>query len=119
MAGPFTPWRPFPDPQRGGVIEAPIGPGVYEVRRIENGELVAFGYSAKVAEDLSRLRPSQAAPSWMRRLTRQASGYPPSELEYRTSATATKSQAKALARGLLGRRQIQFMRRGNLAFDLS
>jgi len=119
MAGSFTPWKPFPDSQRGGVIEAPIGPGVYEVRRISNGELVAFGYSAKVAHDLSRLRPNSAAPSWMRRLVRHASDVAPNELEYRTSATGTKSQAKALARGLLGRRQIQFMRRGNLEFDLS
>jgi hypothetical protein len=116
MAGSWTPWKQFPDSQRGGVVEAPIGPGVYEVRRIANGELVAFGYSAKVAQELTKLRPNQASPSWMRRLTRNASDFAPSELEYRTWSAGTKSQAKALARGLLGRRQVQFMRRANLAW---
>jgi hypothetical protein len=116
MAGSWTPWKQFPDSQRGGVVEAPIGPGVYEVRRISNGELVAFGYSGKVAQDLSKLRPNTAAPSWMRRLTRNAADYAPTELEYRTCAAGTKGQAKALARGLLGRRQVNFMRRANLAW---
>ena len=116
MASFWTPWKQFPDSQRGGVVEAPIGPGVYEVRRISTGELVAFGYSGKVAQDLSRLRPNPASPSWMRRLTRHASDFAPSELEYRTCSAATKTQAKALARGLLGRRQVQFMRRANLAY---
>ena len=116
MASFWTPWKQFPDSQRGGVVEAPIGPGVYEVRCISTGELVAFGYSGKVAHELSRLRPNTTAPSWMRRLTRNAAEFAPSELEYRTCSAGTKSQAKALARGLLGRRQVQFMRRSHLAY---
>jgi hypothetical protein len=116
MAGSFTPWKQFPDPQRGGVIEAPIGPGVYEVRRIANGEPVAFGYSKKVAQDLLRLRPAPTAPSWMRRLMRGTAGLTPSELEYRTCAATTIGDAKSIARGMLGRRQIQFMRRAHLAW---
>jgi hypothetical protein len=116
MGPSFTAWKQFPDSQRGGVVEAPIGPGVYEVRLIANSEPVAFGYSKRVAQDLSRLRPNTTAPSWMRRLMRDAEGLTPSELEYRTCAAATLDEAKSIARGMLGRRQIQFMRRAHLAW---
>jgi hypothetical protein len=116
MACNWTPWKAFPDAQRGGVIEAPVGPGVYEVRKIANGEMIAFGYSGKVAYELSRMRPSPAAPSWMRQLMRNAMQHSPSDLEYRTCPAATKDGAKAMARGLLGRRQAFFRRRLNLAW---
>jgi hypothetical protein len=112
----WTRWKPFPDAQRGGVIEAPIGPGVYEVRKIASGEMIAFGYSGKVAHELSRMRPSPAAPSWMRQLMHNAMQHSPRDLEYRTCPAAIKDGAKAMARGLLGRRQAFFRRRLNLAW---
>jgi hypothetical protein len=111
MQSTWTPWKAFPDARRGGVIEAPIGPGVYEVRQITSGELVAFGFSGKVAQELSRLRPNPASPSWMRQLMRNAAEHAPTELEYRTCSAATKDEAKVMARSLLGRRQVFFRRR--------
>jgi hypothetical protein len=112
----WTHWRPFSDPRRGGVTEAPSGPGVYEVRKIADGELVAFGYSGRVAQELSKLRPNPASPSWMRQSMRKLSEHAPSELEYRTCPAATKDEAKMMARSLLARRQVFFRRRLNPAW---
>jgi hypothetical protein len=110
MVGFWTPWRHFPDSVRGDLIQAPIGPGVYEVRRISNGEVVAFGPSASVARDLSAFRPQASRLPWARPFEREADAARPSEFEYRTCATATLQEAKDMARHLLGRREI-FLKR--------
>ena len=53
-------WRPFPHHESGGHIEAPIGPGVYEVRHADTGELIAFGSATSVAQALSKVVPQAA-----------------------------------------------------------
>jgi len=111
----WTPWRPFSNPL-GGVRQARSGPGVYEVRKIADGEVVAFGYSGRVAHELAKLRPNPASPSWMRHSMRKLSELAPSELEYRICPAATKDEAKMMARSLLGRRQVFFRRRLNPAW---
>src|SRR5262249_30626885 len=45
----WTNWRPFPDPAKGGLIVAPIGPGCYELRLGGSGRLVLFGSAGCVA----------------------------------------------------------------------
>ncbi len=109
MVSCWATWKPFPVSENGGHIDAPIGPGVYEVRHTGTGELVAFGESAKVAHDLSQLlRP--AAP-WGRLLGRRSVVYSPADLEYRTCTAATASEAKIMAEQLRGRREVFWRRR--------
>lgn len=101
-------WRHFPGPQYGGAIEAPMGPGVYEVRRISTGEQVAFGAAPDVARSLAALRLQPILKSWMSRLRQQQAA---DDFEYRTCAAATPSIAKFVAEGLRGRRRAYLTRR--------
>ena len=43
MIGRWMDWKRLPKAERGEHIEAPIGPGVYEVREAATGALFAFG----------------------------------------------------------------------------
>jgi hypothetical protein len=110
MAGFWTTWKHFPDSQRGELMQAPVSPGVYEVRRISNGEVVAFGAAGNVARDLSAFRPKASKLPWARPFERSEAGAQASEFEYRTCSAATKDEAKDMARHLLGRREIALKR---------
>jgi hypothetical protein len=103
VAGVFawTSWKPFPDPRSGAPIEAPIGPGVYEVRRISNGETVAFDHAPNVARALLAI----AVPSsrlWSFERPRADAG----DLEYRTCTASTSMGAKAIAARMSGQRRL-------------
>ena len=96
----WTTWKRFPDPRRGESIEAPIGPGVYEVREVASGDVVAFDHADSVARALATLRkpPPRA---WLFRRSKLNGG----ELEYRTCAAASHSDARVMVEQL--RRQLQ------------
>jgi len=114
MAGFWTTWKRFPDPQRGELMQAPISPGVYEIRRISNGEVVAFDHSGNVARDLSAFRPRPSRLPWARPFEREEVASA-EEFEYRTCAASTKAEAKEMARHLLGRRELFLKRHYALA----
>ena len=42
-------WKSYPKPGRRENIEAPIDPGIYEVRHAQTGELFAFGAADNLA----------------------------------------------------------------------
>jgi len=111
MAGFWTIWRCFPESQRGELIQAPVSPGVYEVRRISNGEVVAFGASSNVARELSAFRPRASRLPWARPFERGEDAARASEFEYRTCSAASKHEAKDMARHLMGRREFYLRRR--------
>lgn len=112
MIGRWSNWKPFPDAASGQHIEAPIGPGVYDVCHAETGEQVAFGYSKNVAEALSNILRPQARGIWplFRRAARPR--YQSSELEYRTCAAGTLAEARTAADQLLAAREAIWRRRG-------
>ncbi|MFZ0104116.1 MAG: hypothetical protein WAL49_17700, partial [Pseudolabrys sp.] len=56
MVQTWSTWKRFPDAQSGEHVEAPIGPGVYEVRHTMTGRVVAFGHSGNVANALADLK---------------------------------------------------------------
>ena len=109
MIGPWSSWKPFPDASQGQHIEAPIGPGVYEVCHAVTQEQVAFGHSANVAQSLSNLLPSRGTKwPFFRRAARPR--YQSSELEYRTCAAASLTEARVAEGQLIGQRQALWRR---------
>lgn len=108
MISPWTNWKSLPDPKLGGSIEAPAGPGLYEVRRMSSGELAAFGPAANVAQAMAALRLHARPTSWLSLARRHE---PSEDYEYRTRATATTAQAKTVADSLRGRRNVYWRRR--------
>ncbi len=55
MSDRWTDWKSFPDDFYGEFIQAPLGPGLYEVCRSSTREQVAFGCTRNVAEALGDL----------------------------------------------------------------
>jgi hypothetical protein len=98
MISTWSEWKRYPRAGRGENIEAPITPGIYEVRNAATGALHSFGAVENVAQALSQLAPGSR--SWFGR--REVAQMP--ELEYRTCATSSKAEAKAAADRMIGRR---------------
>jgi hypothetical protein len=110
MIGNWSSWKKFPNAQRGEHVEAPIGPGVYEVRYISSGDLAAFDASANVAHALSALLRKPPSRPWARLFGNDRSPWQDNDLEYRTCPAASLSEAKTMAQALLGRRQVYWRR---------
>jgi hypothetical protein len=107
MSTSWATWRPFPIAV--AQIEAPEGPGVYEVRDSDTGETVAFDHSDSIAIDLARLHPDQSRSLFetlfrRKRLSRRGA------LEFRVWPAANKREAKTIAASLRTRRDA-FVRR--------
>ncbi len=111
MVKSWSSWKRFPNAQSGDHIEAPIGPGVYEVRHTDTGSLIAFGHSANVANAICELKLDSGAGSWARLFRRDTATPRVGELEYRTCAAASRAEAKTTARRLMGLRQNFWRRR--------
>jgi hypothetical protein len=111
MIGRWSNWKRFPNACHGEHIEAPIGPGVYEVCHIATGEQVAFGYAANVAQALSNVVPPPSRRGWpfFQRARRR---YQSNELEYRTCSATSAVEARLTAEQLMGRRQTLIRRYG-------
>lgn len=102
MRPTWSEWKRYPKAARGEVLEAPIGPGVYEVRHMASGALFAFGAVDNIAQALAQLgNSSTPLMSWFGR--RAPVTLP--DLEYRTCATATRAEAKTVAARMVGRRE--------------
>ena len=99
MISTWSEWKRYPRAARGENIEAPISPGIYEVRLAGTGALHSFGAVDNVAQALSQL--TIRSKSWFGR--REPTESP--DLEYRTCATSTKADAKAAAERMIGRRE--------------
>jgi hypothetical protein len=104
MIGRWTAWKRFPNAFQGESLEAPIGPGVYEVCHTETGELVSFGSAPNVAEALSKVLPPVDTRKWPFFRKNSAPRYSSDELEYRTCAATTVLEARVTADQLLGHR---------------
>jgi|SRR5947209_2497239 hypothetical protein len=99
MISKWSEWKRYPRAGRGENIEAPITPGIYEVRYASSGALHSFGAVDNVAHALSQL--GAGTRSWFSR--RESTEV--AELEYRTCATSSKADAKAAAERMIGRRE--------------
>jgi hypothetical protein len=99
MISTWSEWKRYPRAGRGENIEAPITPGIYEVRFAGTGAVHSFGAVDNVAQALSQI--VVGSKSWFGR--RETAATP--ELEYRTCATSSKAAAKAAAERMIGRRE--------------
>ncbi|MCO1335480.1 hypothetical protein MO867_14165 [Microbulbifer sp. OS29] len=52
-----TNWKSFPAPCNNDFLIAPFGPGVYDLRNKQAGQLILFGSSENCAHRMSRLLP--------------------------------------------------------------
>lgn len=99
MISTWSEWKRYPRPGRGENIEAPISPGIFEVRYAGSGALHSFEAVENVAQALALL--AVGSRSWFGR--RDPATSP--DLEYRTCATSSKADAKAAVQGMIGRRE--------------
>ncbi len=70
MMQTWSGWKRFSD-GRTDTIEAPAGPGVYEVRHTLTGRVMAFGHSSHVAKTIAELTDNGETSPWARLLGRQ------------------------------------------------
>jgi hypothetical protein len=110
MIGNWTSWKKFPNAERGEHVEAPIGPGIYEVRNMSTGDLAAFDASANVAYALSALLRKPPSRRWKKFFGGDRGSWQGNDLEYRTCAATSLGEAKMMAQCLLGRRQVYWRR---------
>ena len=116
MMQTWSNWRRFPDVKGGDQIEAPIGPGVYEVRHTLTGRLMAFGHAGNVANAISELKLNVGLSPFARLFRRPPLMSRVADLEYRTCAAASRADAKTAAQRLLGLRQNAWRRRMDLGW---
>jgi hypothetical protein len=115
MMQTWSGWKRFSD-GRGDAIEAPAGPGVYEVRHTLTGRVMAFGHTGDVAKSIAELTSNGGISLWARLLGRQPLSARLPDLEYRTCAAASCADAKTAAQRLLGLRQSAWRRRTELSW---
>ena len=99
MISTWSEWKRYPRAGRGENIEAPISPGLYEVRHAGTGALHSFEAVDNVAQALALL--AVGCKSWFSR--REPAKLP--DLEYRTCATSSRADAKTAAERMIGRRE--------------
>jgi hypothetical protein len=102
MISTWTEWKRYPRAARGENLEAPISPGIYEVRYASSGAMFGFGAVDNLAQALALLPVApKSLTSWFGR--RDTADLP--DLEYRTCATSSKADAKIAAERMIGRRE--------------
>lgn len=116
MVQTWSGWKRFPDAQSGDSVEAPIGPGVYEVRHTLTGRVVAFGHSPNVANALTDLKLNGGVGTFARLFRKEPLVSRVSDLEYRTCAAGSRAEARTTAQRLLGLRQTAWRRRMDIGW---
>ncbi|MEQ8531143.1 MAG: hypothetical protein RIB86_04805 [Imperialibacter sp.] len=93
----WSEWYKFPDPLDHGILKAPIGPGVYEIKNARTGQRLLFGESKNVAVRMTSLLPPECGGTGTRNNKRKQADIANNlkDLEYRTLSCKTKKAAKA------------------------
>ena len=87
----------FPDPRRRELITAPIGPGVYELRRTDTEELILRGSAKNCAYRMTSLLPAPLGQGTRNNApTRDYVVANLASLAYRCCPCSTKAEARAL-----------------------
>lgn len=98
-------WRRFPDPRKKGILVAPFGPGVYELRHRSTGQLILYGSGGNCASQMSSLLPKPLGCGHRSNSgKRQHVLTNLSEVDYRTVACENVAEAKRIEAALRTRR---------------
>jgi hypothetical protein len=101
MSNNWSPWHPFPHPRKRGVLHAPLGPGVYDLRHISTKEPVLFGIGGRCALRMTSLLPkpwgsgtrnNSKKRNYLKRHLK--------DIEYRTMACDRREQAADVERAI-------------------
>ncbi len=110
MTMAWAAWRPFP--LMGARLDAPVGPGVYEVRDANTGETVAFDHSSSLVSDLAKLRPDEEKGFFHTLFGRRRRDHG-GGLEFRVWPAASAREAKTIAGRLRSQRDIYMRHRSS------
>lgn len=94
-------FRPFPDPREAGILHAPFGPGVYDLRRISTGKPVLYGIGSRCAQRMTSLLPKPLGNGT--RNNERKRNYllrHINDIEYRTCACKTREEAADIERSI-------------------
>lgn len=116
MVRSWSGWKRFPEAGYSDKIDAPVGPGVYEVRHMLTGRMLAFGHATNVARALAELKVNGGVGIFARLIGRKPLVSRLADLEYRTCAAASRSEAKSAAHRLMGLRQNAWRRRAEFGW---
>ncbi|MCG6206155.1 hypothetical protein LPW26_16010 [Rhodopseudomonas sp. HC1] len=105
MTPSWSGWKHYPQGGLGN-IDAPIGPGIYEVRRATDGGMFAFDVVENLAMALAKLQTRPKRLGWFGR----RGGVALPELEYRYFPTRSWEHARLAADHMLSRRESWFNR---------
>ncbi len=100
MVDRWSEWKPFPVRERGEHLNAPVGPGLYELRHRASGELLGFGHAANVATALTEF----FAPTFWQRMFRRRPPILQRDVEYRTMGASSLRHARDQEAAILWRR---------------
>lgn len=93
----WSKWKKMPSPVNCRNIEAPVGPGVYQINNVETGELVLFGISVTCRKRMKSLFPHPFGTGKRNNLDKRKYILINWEsLEYRTLPTNTRKEAKLI-----------------------
>jgi hypothetical protein len=94
-------WKPFPNPKRNDFIYAPFGFGVYQLRNKVTGQYILFGEGKNLAYRMSSLLPSQYGQGTRGNKDKRNYVWKNiAEVEYRTVACRSKTEAQSIQKEL-------------------
>lgn len=95
----WSDWKPFPDPRKNEFIQAPFGPGVYELRQKCKNMFILRGQGKNCAYRMASLLPAPYGQGTRRNKQKQEYVFKNiEEIEYRCCACSTNGKAKILER---------------------
>lgn len=101
----WTAFRPFPDPRKGELLHAPIGPGVYDLRHISTKEPILFGIGSRCALRMSSLLPKPLGAGTRNNTAKRDYVLKHiNDIEYRTLPCATRDEAAQVERDIKSKR---------------
>tara|TARA_R110002111_G_scaffold10415_1_gene33612 strand:+ start:42908 stop:43264 length:357 start_codon:yes stop_codon:yes gene_type:complete len=95
----WSKYHPFPDPRKQGILQAPLGPGVYDLRRISTKKPVLFGIGGRCANRMCSLLPKPYGVGIRNNNAKRDYVLEHiDDIEYRTCACNTRQEAADIER---------------------
>lgn len=93
----WSQWTKFPDPRLQQFLKAPLGPGVYELRRKSTSKPILVGFGSNCAHRMTSLLPAPLGQGQRDNADKRAYVLRYiRDIEYRCAACADKSAARSL-----------------------